>query len=63
VEVQKLKEKGDDNWETLTPFEESKLVKIAKARALHPISSSDCKRELSKYPSLAALDVVVDKDW
>jgi hypothetical protein len=30
---------------------------------LHPISSSDCKRELSKYPSLAALDVVVDKDW
>jgi hypothetical protein len=26
VEVRKLKEEGDDNWETITPFEESKLV-------------------------------------
>jgi hypothetical protein len=37
--------------------------KITLDVRLHPISSSDCKRELSKYPSLAALDVVVDKDW
>jgi hypothetical protein len=37
VEVRKLKEEGDDNWETIIPFEESKLVnklvKMAKARA------------------------------
>jgi hypothetical protein len=37
VEVRKLKEEGDDNWETITPFEGSKLVnklvKMAKARA------------------------------
>jgi hypothetical protein len=30
---------------------------------IHPISSSDCKRELTKYPFLAALDTAVDKDW
>jgi hypothetical protein len=37
VEVRKLKEEDDDNWETMTPFEESKLVnklvKMAKVRA------------------------------
>ena len=28
---------------------------------LHPISSSDCKRGLSKYPFLVALDIALDK--
>ena len=36
---------------------------VCVVKCLHPISSSDCKRELSKYPFLAALDIAVDKDW
>jgi hypothetical protein len=48
VEVRKLKEEANDNWETITPFEESKLVnklvKMVKARAQDASGQRFCLR-------------------